>query len=132
MNNYFKRRMELLSELKLKRLGKHEWGVDPEEETKVKSVLALEYPQEHEDWEKTLKEVKYRWKIYDPSKPIEVTKVLEDGTTLKVIFDPPVNVDILLEDIYVQHVDGLEDDDNSITLGYQITKEEFEELLRKS
>jgi len=43
-----------------------------------------------------------------------------------------INEDNLSEDIYVQHIDGLEDDDNSITLGYQITKEEFEELLRKS
>ena len=41
-----------------------------------------------------------------------------------------INVDSLSEDIYVQHVDGLEDDDNSITLGYQITKEEFEELIK--
>lgn len=40
------------------------------------------------------------------------------------------NEDNLSEDIYVQHVDGLEDDDNSITLGCQITKEEFEELIK--
>lgn len=61
---------------------------------------------------------------------IEREVTLLDGTILKVKYDPPVNVDNLLEDIYVQHVDDLEDDDNSITLGYQITKEEFEELIK--
>ena len=72
----------------------------------------------------------FTWKLHDPSKPIEITKVLEDGTTLKVKYDPPVNIDNLSEDIYVQHIDGLGDDSNSITLGYQITKEEFEELIK--
>ncbi len=91
MNDYFKRRIELLSELKLKKLGEHGWGIDFEEEIKVKELLALEYPQEHADWEQILKEGEYRWHL---------TK------------------DNLSEDIYVQHVDGLEDDDNSITLGY--------------
>lgn len=107
MNNYFKRRMELLNELKLKKLGEHEWGTDPLEEAKVKELLALEYPQEHADWEQLLKEGEYRWHL---------TK------------------DNLSEDIYVQPFDTNEVEilGDAVTLGYQITKEEFEKLLRKS
>lgn len=41
-----------------------------------------------------------------------------------------IHRDTPLENIYVQHVEGLEDGNNSITLGYQITKEEFEELIK--
>lgn len=55
-----------------------------------------------------------------------------DEFTWKLSSEYIEKVDNLSEDIYVQHVDGLEDDNTSITLGYQITKEEFEELLRKS
>lgn len=65
---------------------------------------------------------------------IEREVTLLDGTTLKVTYNPPVNVDNLSEDIYVQPFDTNEVEilGDTVTLGYQITKEEFEELLRKS